>query len=87
MSQAHHYRALNCERVTGLRRLWPLARQEMLALFRTKWGGRALLHLSVAFTWSLGAAADPVLSRRLWSSGGERSHDEQHATVDGSDEP
>ena len=38
MSQAHHYRALNCERVTGLRRLWPLARQEMLALFRTKWG-------------------------------------------------
>lgn len=38
MSQALHYRPLECERVTGLARLWPLARQEMTALFRTKWG-------------------------------------------------
>lgn len=38
MSQAHQYRALDCERTSGLRRIWPLARQEMLALFRTKWG-------------------------------------------------
>ena len=38
MSQALHYRPLDCERVTGLKRLWPLARQEMTTLFRTKWG-------------------------------------------------
>jgi ABC-type transport system involved in multi-copper enzyme maturation permease subunit len=38
VSQAHQYRALDCERTSGLRRIWPLARQEMLALFRTKWG-------------------------------------------------
>jgi len=38
VSQALHYRPLECERVTGLARLWPLARQEMTALFRTKWG-------------------------------------------------
>ena len=38
MRQALHYRALQVDRVTGYRRLWPLARQEMLALFRTKLG-------------------------------------------------
>ncbi|MCK5941168.1 MAG: ABC transporter permease subunit [Planctomycetes bacterium] len=38
MKQALQYRPLQCERVHGLRRLWPLARQEMTALFRTKWG-------------------------------------------------
>lgn len=38
MTQALHYRPLDCERVHGLKRLWPLARQEMTALFRTKWG-------------------------------------------------
>lgn len=38
MSQALHYRGLDCERVGGLRRLWPLARQEMMVLFRTKLG-------------------------------------------------
>lgn len=38
MSLAHHYRPLECERVAGFRRIWPLARQEMTALFRTKWG-------------------------------------------------
>ena len=38
MSQALHYRPLDCERVSGWRRLWPLARQEMMSLFRTKWG-------------------------------------------------
>ena len=38
MSQALHYRPLECARVSGLSRLWPLARQEMLTLFRTKWG-------------------------------------------------
>ncbi|MFN3239921.1 MAG: ABC transporter permease [Planctomycetota bacterium] len=38
MSQALHYRPLSCQRVTGFARLWPLARQEMTALFRTKWG-------------------------------------------------
>ena len=38
MSLAHHYRPLECERVSGFQRIWPLARQEMTALFRTKWG-------------------------------------------------
>ena len=38
MSHALHYRPLEAGRVTGLMRLWPLARQEMTALFRTKWG-------------------------------------------------
>ncbi len=38
MSQPLHYRPLECERVAGLSRLWPLARQEMTVLFRTKWG-------------------------------------------------
>ena len=38
MSQALRYRTLECERVTGFWRLWPLARQEMTALFRTKLG-------------------------------------------------
>ena len=38
MSQALHYRPLDGERVHGFQRLWPLARQEMTALFRTKWG-------------------------------------------------
>ena len=38
MSQALHYRGLDCERVGGLRRLWPLARQEMMLLFRSKLG-------------------------------------------------
>tara|TARA_R110002072_G_scaffold228234_1_gene385018 strand:+ start:2008 stop:2907 length:900 start_codon:yes stop_codon:yes gene_type:complete len=38
MSLAHHYRSLDCERVSGFQRIWPLARQEMMALFRTKWG-------------------------------------------------
>ena len=38
MIQSLRYRPLECERVHGLARLWPLARQEMTALFRTKWG-------------------------------------------------
>ena len=38
MSQLLHYRPLHCERTTGYRRLWPLARQEMLAVFQSKWG-------------------------------------------------
>jgi len=38
VSQALHYRPLQCERVSGLARLWPLARQEMTTLFRTRWG-------------------------------------------------
>ena len=38
MSIAHHYRPLECERVSGFQRIWPLARQEMLGLFRTRWG-------------------------------------------------
>lgn len=38
MSQAHQYRPLECERVSGIRRLWPLAHQEMMGLFRSKWG-------------------------------------------------
>ena len=38
MSHALHYRPLESARVSGLKRLWPLARQEMTALFRTKWG-------------------------------------------------
>lgn len=38
MSQPLHYRPLRCERTTGCTRLWPLARQEALTIFRTKWG-------------------------------------------------
>ncbi|HEB53924.1 MAG TPA: hypothetical protein ENI87_11785 [bacterium] len=38
MSQSLHYRPLACQRITGYRRLWPLARQEMLSVFRSKWG-------------------------------------------------
>jgi ABC-type transport system involved in multi-copper enzyme maturation permease subunit len=38
VSQALRYRPLECVRVTGFRRLWPLARQEMMALFRSKLG-------------------------------------------------
>ena len=38
MSQSLHYRGLDCARVGGLGRLWPLARQEMMLLFRTKLG-------------------------------------------------
>ena len=38
MSQPLHYRPLRCERTTGYTRLWPLARQEALTVFRTKWG-------------------------------------------------
>ena len=38
MSQSLHYRPLQCERTTGYARLWPLARQEALAVFKTKWG-------------------------------------------------
>ncbi|MFK7742783.1 MAG: ABC transporter permease [Planctomycetota bacterium] len=39
MSQALHYRPLPTSvRRHGYRRLWPLARQEMLGLFRTRWG-------------------------------------------------
>ena len=38
MSQPLHYRPLCCERTTGYTRLWPLARQEALTVFRTKWG-------------------------------------------------
>lgn len=35
---AQHYRPLATARTAGWRRLWPLARQEMLLVFRTKWG-------------------------------------------------
>lgn len=38
MSQHLHYRGLDCELVGPFQRLWPLARQEMLGLFRTKLG-------------------------------------------------
>lgn len=38
MSQPLHYRQLHCERTTGYERLWPLARQEALTIFKTKWG-------------------------------------------------
>lgn len=38
MSQNLHYRGLDCELVGPFQRLWPLARQEMLGLFRTKLG-------------------------------------------------
>ena len=38
MSQPLHYRPLRCERTTGYKCLWPLARQEALTVFRTKWG-------------------------------------------------
>ena len=38
MSQPLHYRPLRCERTSGYTRLWPLARQEALTVFRTKWG-------------------------------------------------
>jgi ABC-type transport system involved in multi-copper enzyme maturation permease subunit len=38
VSQSLHYRGLDCARVGGLGRLWPLARQEMMLLFRTKLG-------------------------------------------------
>jgi len=38
VTQSLHYRELRCERTTGYARLWPLARQEALTVFRTKWG-------------------------------------------------
>lgn len=38
MSQHLHYRGLDCELAGPFQRLWPLARQEMLGLFRTKLG-------------------------------------------------
>jgi len=38
MSQALNYRPLRCERTRGYARLWPLARQELFSVFKTKWG-------------------------------------------------
>jgi len=38
VSQHLHYRGLDCELAGPFQRLWPLARQEMLGLFRTKLG-------------------------------------------------
>lgn len=38
MTHAQHYRPFVSDRTVGWRRLWPLARQEMLLVFRTKWG-------------------------------------------------